>query len=371
MQETYFMPVRVYSGENCLLQHPEVFAAAGKKALIVCGRNSAKRCGVLADIEKILNETGRDFAVFDRVEPNPSIETIYEGAAFARSEGADFIVAAGGGSPMDAAKAIAVLACESIPRDGLFQGNYGKALPMIHIPTTAGTGSELTPYAILTDDRIETKMTMSGAVMFPKAAFLDGKYMAQLPYRTTVHTAVDALSHAAEGMLSNRSSRFSDALAKQSLQMIAAQFPALEAGRFDPAARQSLLEASALAGMVISQTGTTVVHTMGYSFTYFLGTDHGRANGLTLGQFLALGEAQCPARIREILSCLGMTQAAELTAFLRKLLQPDERLSEAQVRKFTEITMKRGAKKLSDCMVRVSETDILNLYAGYRQEGVK
>ena len=305
------------------------------------------------------------------MRPNPAIETVYEGAAFARSEGADFIVAAGGGSPMDAAKAIAVLACASIPREALFQGNYGKALPMIHIPTTAGTGSELTPYAILTDDRIETKMTMSGPVMFPKAAFLDGKYMAQLPYRTTVHTAVDALSHAAEGMLSNKSSRFSDALAKQSLQMIAAQFPALETGRFDEAARQSLLEASALAGMVISQTGTTVVHTMGYSFTYFLGTDHGRANGLTLGQFLELGEAQCPARIREILSCLGMTKAAELTAFLRKLLQPDERLSEAQVRKFTEITMKRGAKKLSDCMIRVSETDIMNLYAGYRQEGVK
>lgn len=145
--------------------------------------------------------------------------------------------------------------------------------------------------------------------------------------------------------------------------MIAAHFEDLLTGDFDLNTRQELLEASALGGMVISQTGTTVVHTMGYSFTYFKGTDHGRANGLTLGHFLKLGESVCPERIREITDCINMKSVSEFIDYLNRLLKPDESLTEDEINKYTEITMNLAAKKLGACMIQATEADIRDIYS--------
>ena len=369
MKETFLLPTKVYSGRDCVRKNPGIFERMGKRALIVTGRNSARLCGALADVTEVLDRIHAAYVIFDEIEPNPTIDIVYKGADVAVQNKADFIVAIGGGSPMDAAKSIAVLACEQVAREDIFKGGFTHALPMIHIPTTAGTGSEVTPYAILTNDAVESKMTMSSPVMFPEIAFLDGKYMEKLSYNTTVNTAVDALSHAVEGMLSKKSSCFSDALAKQSIAMIASHFEDLRTGNLSAFARQDLLEASALAGMVISQVGTTVVHTMGYSFTYFLGTDHGRSNGLNLGSFLMLGEAQCPDRIKEILACMDMQTVEELKAYLDGLLKPYEVLTDTQISHFSNITMKLAAKKLADCVIAVEKNDIINMYAEYRQGG--
>src|SRR5699024_3535323 len=118
------------------------------------------------------------------------------GAALARQVQADFIIAIGGGSPMDAAKAIALLACQDIPKAQLFtQQQRGKTLPLICIPTTAGTGSEVTQYSVLTNDAQKTKTSLAAPCLFPQAALLDGKYMMRLPRTATIHTALDAFSH--------------------------------------------------------------------------------------------------------------------------------------------------------------------------------
>lgn len=158
MIQQYYMPSKILMGEDCVQTNSEAFLKMGKKALIVTGEHSAKKNGSFDDIIKVLSSNGQTWALFDKIMSNPTIESVYEGAAIARSEQVDFIIAIGGGSPMDAAKAINLLACQDIPESELFRGQYtDEILPMVMVPTTAGTGSEVTPFAVLTDNRAQTK----------------------------------------------------------------------------------------------------------------------------------------------------------------------------------------------------------------------
>jgi len=155
------------------------------------------------------------------------------------------------------------------------------------VPATAGTGSEVTPYAIVTNDFKRTKTSLSAPEMFPKLAFLDGKYMLSLPRNTTIHTAIDALSHAVEGMFTTKSTPQGDLVALESIRLLFGIFPKLQASSaLSLSERDTLLYASMLAGTVIAQAGTTAVHTLGYALTYHYGTDHGEANGVLLGEIL-------------------------------------------------------------------------------------
>ncbi len=286
---SYRMPTEIFFGRDCLKTYGARLSGLGAHALVVTGRSSAKN-GALSDVLSALAANGQEATVFDRVVPNPTVACVREGIALLRAAGADFIVAVGGGSPMDAAKAIALLSVEERADGEIFAGNYGvRALPMAHVPTTAGTGSEVTPYAILTNDEKETKTSISSPALFPKFAFLDGKYTFSLPRDITVNTALDAFSHAAESLLSRAGTPMSKMLAREALRILYPVLPRT-GGTLSAEERDELLYASALAGMAIAQSGTTAVHGMGYCLTYFCGIDHGRANGLLFGETLRLCE---------------------------------------------------------------------------------
>lgn len=215
MNLNYFMPTKIISGQNCIIKNADTLNSFGRKALIVCGKNSAKANGSLDDVLSALNRNKQEFCIFDKIMPNPTIPCVYEGANFAKENSINFIIAIGGGSPMDAAKAIALLAVQDIKEDDLFNTTAfsNEILPLVFVPTTAGTGSEVTQYSILTNQKLETKTSISTPLIFPKLAFLDGKYMVTLGIKTTINTAIDALSHSIEGILSKRSNVVSDALA--------------------------------------------------------------------------------------------------------------------------------------------------------------
>ena len=354
MDFRYFVPVEIYGGEDCVRKNAAVFARCGSRALIVTGKSSAKN-GSLADVAAVLEANGQEYAVFDSVPPNPTVQSVEEGAALARRFGAGFIVAVGGGSPMDAAKAIAGLARQQAP-EGIFAHKIGAdVLPMLHIPTTAGTGSEVTPYAIITNDEKQTKTSISAPSLFPKAAFLDGKYMKDLPQSVTVNTALDAVSHAVEGMLSVRAGALSDALARESLRLLLGEYPSLSKGEYTALSRQNLLNGAALAGMVIANTGTSPVHGMGYSLTYFHGVAHGRANGLLLPAFLAVCERKIPARMSEICAALGMS-VREFTDRVAALLGGRESLTDAERRDYAARAAKN--KNVANCLAKFSEADL-------------
>ena len=269
---------------------------------------------------------------------------------------------------MDAGKAIALLAAQDIEEGNLFSGNYeNKVLPMAFVPTTAGTGSEVTQYSILTNDQAQTKTSIASDLLFPTFTFLDAKYTEHLGVITTINTAIDALSHAVEGMLSVRASSVSDALAVASLRMIMNCVPnmlqALQSGSegiFNLKQREQLLQASLIAGMVIAQTGTTAVHAMGYSLTYFKGIDHGRANGLLLGEYLKLVEIVQPDLVGRILVALNFSEAEQVRELVNKLLGEKEGISSEEIKKYSKMAVQ--TKNIANSVVKPTEEEIKTMF---------
>lgn len=227
---------------------------------------------------------------------------------------------------------------------------------MVHIPTTTGTGSEVTQYSILTDDRAESKTSIVTPYIFPRVAFLDGRYMLSLGHDTTVNTAMDALSHAIEGMLSVKAGAVTDLLAKESIRTICSFASKIQSGALGLAERQTLLHASMLAGMVIANTGTTAVHALGYSLTYYHEIDHGRANGLLLGALLTFCEKTMPDKVKEILAVGGFVDVNSFSGMLGVMLGKREALTESEMKKYAAKAFR--AKNMANCAYKPSENDL-------------
>jgi alcohol dehydrogenase class IV len=357
----YYLPTRVIAGRGCVAANAALLSKLGKRALIMTGRSSAKLNGSGRDMEEALSSQGIAFSLFDQVESNPDIENCRLAAKVAGLFKADFIVGIGGGSPLDAAKAAAILARNDLRDDEVFGNAYAKgALPVVAVPTTAGTGSEVTQYAILTNDRIESKSSISWEGVFPAIAFLDGAYTASLPHRVAVNTALDALSHAVEGYLAVKSDPWSRALAYEALRIFGRALPRLADGAGDDSLRDELLLAANMAGAVIAQTATTIVHAMGYSLTYFKDIDHGRANGLLLGTYLRFIAEAKPEGVREVTAALGFSRLDGLEYLLDSLLGEREAISPEEIRKFTGIALK--TKHVANTARSLGEADIESLY---------
>lgn len=368
MNVNFHMPTRVVMTNNCILNNTELFMGYGQKALLVTGCNSAKLCGALQDVIDVLTLLEIPYCIYDKIMSNPTISCVYEGAAYAKENKADFIIGIGGGSPMDGAKAIALLAAQEIKEEDLFSGTYENiALPLILIPTTAGTGSEVTPYSILTNDKRQTKTSISTPLLFPKVAFLDEKYMKDLPMTVTISTALDALSHAIEGMLSVRASDISNNLAMESIKNISLSLSHLSPSKTKSAAsqipmevRNKLLYGSMLAGIVIAQTGTTAVHSMGYCLTYYKNIDHGRANALLLPSFLRFIIKSDSEVINKILGVMGFGNMNEFEALILGLLGDRESISENEVERYSTIAIQ--AKNIPNSIIVPQKEDIIYIY---------
>ena len=365
MKYGFYMPVRLIQGNGCVREHGEVFGKMGKKAFIVTGKHSARANGALEDVLYALSEAQVEYEIFDEIMSNPTIEVVYRGAEKMKACGGDFVVGIGGGSPMDAAKAIALLYSQDIKEEDLFGGNYKDCLPpMVMIPTTAGTGSEVTQYAILTNDKKETKTSISSDLLFPSVSFLDPGYMRKMGRRTTIHTAIDALSHNVEGMISRRCTDLSDAMAKEGIRAFRDCAEALiqwdGETELSMEVREKLLYASTIGGMVIAHAGTTAVHSMGYELTYFHGTDHGRANGLLLAAFLKTAAGYMPEKVEEILHTMGVKTTEEAGKVLSRLLGPEPALTEEEIEKFAGISA--GAKNIKNAPFELSKEEIVEIY---------
>lgn len=357
----FYMPTKVVLEDNCVKENGTEIKKFGKKAMLVTGARSAKLNGAQEDVITVLEQEKIAYTVFDRIKSNPDINSVYEGAKIAREEKVDFIISIGGGSPMDAGKAIALLAAQDVQREELFSGKYGsEVLPMVHIPTTAGTGSEVTPYAILTNDGLQTKTSLSSPILFPKLALCDPKYMLSLSKEVTINTAIDALSHAIEGMLTKKSSKVTDVLAIESIKNIISCYEELKSGELTLDQRKSLLYASTLAGMVIAHTGTTAVHSMGYSLTYFRDIDHGRANGMILPYFMQKLEGKMGDTITTIYQAMGVSDNEHLKEWLDGLLGEKESITREEIEEFSLIAI--NAKNIKNCSVELSLEEMKEIY---------
>jgi alcohol dehydrogenase class IV len=299
---SFHLPVEVISGEGCLAQLAR-FRHLGQQSAVLCGTHSARANGSLGAVLAHFPEA----LLLDGVPENPGTLDCEARAARCRDAGVDCIIALGGGSALDAAKAVALLVTnDGACTDYLDNSSACRAaLPLIAIPTTAGTGSEVTPYAVLVDAASGTKKTLRHPTLYPQVALLDPKLTLSLPREITVATALDALSQAMEGMVSKRATPLGDTLALEACRLIRGVLPRVLAVPRDQEARGKLLYAAMLSGMVIAQSGTTIVHGMGYNYTLEYAIAHGAANALLLPPVFARNALLLPATVAAIAKALG------------------------------------------------------------------
>lgn len=363
MKYNYFIPTRIIFGENCIKENSD-YMAIGHKALIVTGKSSRNN-GSLDDVISALESHGIKYEIFDGVKSNPDLENVSKGADVARRADADFVIGIGGGSPLDASKAIAVLAANPMmDAEELFSKTFkNKPLPIIAVPTTAGTGSEVTPYSILTYDRIGSKKNFASPYIFPHVAFLDARYTINLPYSVTVDTMLDALSHLIEGYLSVKYGDFYFWMVEKGLKGFSESYKSVMDGQLDLKTREVLLNSSLLGGMLIAHTGTSIVHAMGYSLTYYKDIPHGRANGMLLADYLKFNCETDGDKVEHILSLLNIGNIEGLRSIVSGLLQrvdkrPD--ISESEMAHYASIAIK--APNIANNKKVVTQEDLFKIY---------
>ncbi len=279
----------LYSGYESLAAHGSDMAALGSKALIVTGRHSAKACGALEDVTAVLSKEGRGYFVYDKIEENPSVETILDGAAMGIKEGCDFVIGIGGGSPCDAAKAIGfAIKHGGSSLEELYSSEASSdSLPIVAIPTTCGTGSEVTGVSVLTRHDKKTKQSIPHKI-FPDLALVDGKYLETASEQMIRNTSVDALAHLIESYINTTATDESKAYVSQGLKKWACCKDILKnPKKASPKDRQELMDIATLAGRAIAITGTGIPHALSYPVTYKLGLAHGPACAQFLGRYVA------------------------------------------------------------------------------------
>lgn len=355
----YEMPTRLYFGKNCIAQSGAALQQLGKKALLVTGRHSAKINGSQQALADTLDRLGISWIVFDEVENNPSIATVRKAAALGREQQVDFVIGIGGGSPMDAAKVIALLCTNEMDDVVLFTGPYSKPLPIVTVPTTSGTGSEVTKVGVLTNPHAGTKQSVNTPLIFPVLSFADPSFTMSVSETVTVDTAVDALSHAVEGYMSRKSTPVSDVWAEEALRFLGMHLTELR-GELSYAVREDLMYGSTLAGIVIAQTGTTLVHGMGYQLTYYKGLAHGRANGLLLPRYMELMEASMSDKAEKVWEILGLSGWRDLASFIKDIMPDSVDLTASEIDSYVALTM--PARAVQNTSYDITPEVVASLY---------
>ncbi|MBE6599520.1 MAG: iron-containing alcohol dehydrogenase [Ruminococcaceae bacterium] len=364
-------PVCIITGEECLVNNGERIAALGKKAYVVTGKRSADACGAMNDVNAVLGKYGIPYVRMNRVTENPPAEMCHEAGRECRENGCDFVVAIGGGSAIDAAKAIAAYAAnpEADVMDIYDPAKHPVTdLPLCAVPTTAGTGSETNYYSVLTISNGSQKKTYKSPNAYPNIAFVDPRYTHTLSREYTVSTALDALAHAIESYLSPKSCEAS---------MEAALFAAKEVwdvifrnadadgdcdeGGFTAKQRERLMYASTAAGIAIDYTGTGFPHPLGYSVTLTYGIPHGRACAAFEGAFLRYNmlRSEGRAKIEELAAYVG----ADVEEMIRKIPEKgDVQLNLTAEQREEMIDRVAGAGNYANSWYIISRGEMSDIY---------
>ncbi|SUA35797.1 Alcohol dehydrogenase 2 [Neisseria zoodegmatis] len=307
MATQFFMPVQNILGENALAEAMDVISALGlKKALIVTDGGLSKM-GVADKIGGLLKEKNIDYAVFDKAQPNPTVTNVNDGLAALKEAGADFIVSLGGGSSHDCAKAVAIVTTNGgkiEDYEGLDKSKKPQ-LPLIAINTTAGTASEMTRFAVITDEARHVKMAIVDKNVTPLLSVNDPSLMEGMPAPLTAATGMDALTHAVEAYVSTIASPITDACALKAIELIAGYLPTAVHEPKNKEAREKMAYAQFLAGMAFNNASLGYVHAMAHQLGGFYDLPHGVCNALLLPHVERFNQQAAKERLDEIGAILG------------------------------------------------------------------
>lgn len=315
----YYLPTRIVFGCGSAAKAGEEAARLGTKALVVAAAGSMRQLGYIDLVAKSLAANGISYEIFDEVQSNPDTDTVAKGAGLMRETGCDLTVGLGGGSAIDAAKAVAAAAGLNRPilelmRDGL----PGRGYPCLAMPTTAGTGAEVTHISVLTIKENSRKDALRGPHNYAAAAIVDPALTLGLPPYFTASTGMDALTHAIEAFTSRTAQVYSDGYARRAIELAAVHLRRAVFHGDDLEARTGMALASNLAGAAISQAGTAAAHGIGMTVGGVCNTDHGVTVGLALPAAMAFNLPTNLAKYAEVARLmgvdttgLGMRKAAE------------------------------------------------------------
>lgn len=368
---TFVLPTEIISKAGGLQDLGSILNNDGIKTVLLVTDPGVAGAGHLDSAIQILDAASIESKVFKEVEPNPSVETVHRGAALRRDFPFEAVVALGGGSPMDTAKAIAILATNSgelIDYEGLDQFQEDP-LPIYAIPTTAGTGSEVTPFAVITDHAKKFKVPIGSHRILPRKAVLDPVLITGLPMPVAAATGMDALTHAMEAYISLQASYVSDAFAEKAIQLIGGNLRLFVANPKNLEAAGAMLTASTFAGLAFSLARLGIVHAMAHPLGGYFDLPHGVANAILLPHALRFNRMAAPGKFQAMADLLGGGTSGDDAAAAAQKLNRDlgipNNLSGLGVREEAIADMVADAMNSINISVnprRVTSEDLVNLY---------
>ena len=375
---SFTIPQNIVVGAGSLKRLPELAKNLKKsKAYIISGPHLEK-IGMVDKCREALKAAGIESDAFTQTEGNPSTDTVAKAAKGFKSSNADFIVAFGGGSPLDVAKAVAVIASYGGNITDYEGGGKvpGAVVPMIAIPTTAGTGSEVTAFSVITDHSRNYKLTVVSNYLLPAYAILDPELITTVPKSTAAACGIDAMVHALEAFISKAASPFSDLFAKEALRLIGTSIRDYVLDRSNLAACEAMLTGSLFAGIAFSHARLGDVHAMSHPVSAYFDVAHGVANAVLLPTIVDYNMTYASEKYKYIYDCICEKPLSD-DAFTPEMLAAEIRvlndelgipssLSEVGVDSSLFDKMADDAMKSGNILVNPRPTtkkDILALYA--------
>jgi alcohol dehydrogenase class IV len=308
MSHTIHLPRIMEIGKNSINQLPTILTSLSATKPLIITDQMMVTLGYVKNIQNILNQANIDSDYFDQTIPEPTAASIAAGVEYVKANSYDAIIALGGGSPIDSAKAISILSrFGGKIQDYKFPRQVNETgLPIIAIPTTAGTGSECTRFTIITDEKTNEKMLCAGLGFLPVAAIVDYGLTLSLPARTTADTGIDALTHAIEAYVSQKANLYSDAQALAAMRFIG---PNLKLAYHQPdneEARESMMLGSTLAGIAFSNASVALVHGMSRPIGAFFHVPHGLSNAMLLPMITEFSIPSAPKRYADCARAIGV-----------------------------------------------------------------
>lgn len=303
---SFTIPQNIVVGAGSLKRLPELAKNLKKsKAYIISGPHLEK-IGMVDKCREALKAAGIESDAFTQTEGNPSTDTVAKAAEGFKSSKADFIVAFGGGSPLDVAKAVAVIASYGGNITDYEGGGKvpGPVVPMIAIPTTAGTGSEVTAFSVITDHSRNYKLTVVSNYLLPAYAILDPELITTVPKSTAAACGIDAMVHALEAFISKAASPFSDLFAKEALRLIGTSIRDYVLDRSNLAACEAMLTGSLFAGIAFSHARLGDVHAMSHPVSAYFDVAHGVANAVLLPTIVDYNMTYASEKYKYIYDCI-------------------------------------------------------------------
>lgn len=307
MSYKFFMPAISLMGSDCLKDAGDQVGELGfKKALIVTDKVLGQ-IGIVKKVTDVLDNKNIEYAIYDETKPNPTVKNVNDGLELLKEKECDFVISLGGGSAHDCAKGIALLATnggEIKDYEGVDKSKKPQ-LPMVGINTTAGTGSEMTLFAIITDEERHIKMALVDKHLTPIIAVNDPMLMLAMPKSLTAATGMDALTHAIEAYVSTSATPITDACAEKAIELISNYLVnAVENGQ-DVEARDMMAYAEYLAGMAFNNASLGYVHAMAHQLGGFYNLPHGVCNAILLPHVQEYNKATSASRLAKIAKIMG------------------------------------------------------------------